>query len=83
MPTAITLLVLPFKMLSFFATKEVRFGAAEAHHPKVGCSGESAIYQKSCDPRAPESTVDRFRFKVGCASPLLKRVPAVRSAFVG
>jgi hypothetical protein len=50
MPTAITLLVLPLKMLSFFATKEVRFGAVNMHHLKVGCTGESAIYPKSCGP---------------------------------
>jgi hypothetical protein len=30
-----------------FVTKEFRVGGINVHHPKVGCSGESAIYPKS------------------------------------
>jgi hypothetical protein len=70
MPIAIALLILLLMVLSLgvendvvsslylvsvSATQEITFGGIDVHHPKVGCSGESAIYPKSYDRRGPES----------------------------
>ena len=57
-PRGIAAVTFSVSFVWVFATKEVRFGGIDVHHPKVGCSGESAIYPKSYDPRAPESAAD-------------------------
>jgi len=88
-PRGIAAIIFSVFLVWVFDTKEVRFGRIEVHHPKVGCLGESRIYPKSCDPRAPESAADRGSEEAararprGASPPWHRRLPVAAGPSVG
>ena len=78
-PRSITAVILFASFVRVFATKEIRFGGINVHHPKVGCLGEGAIYPKSYDQRGPESAADQSRFRRSGASQIPEAHPAPRN----
>ena len=56
--------------------------AGALHQPKVGCSGEGAIYPKSYDRRGPESAADQARFQRSGTGPLPEAHPGPRNPMI-